>query len=677
MNAHSSPAVAYGLAQVHEATAASGVPVRVSLQDGTVTMPGRFCRQGFRLERTGDEITVTAESSTGTLYGLLQLAELVRDGRVREPAVLPLTDAPAMRYRGYCLGLQRPTAYYPDHRAYDWPITPEHFPWFYDREHLTELLDLLVRQRCNVLYLWSGHPFASLLELDAYPEMPEVSRHQLQENRRQFQWLCEQAERRGIWVVVKFYNIHMPDPLAKARGWDIRSGVPHPEICAYTRSVLTEFVRRFPNVGLMACMGEVLKQEYKKTWLCDVILPAILDGLGDAPDTYPPVIIRAHSISLEEHLPPAREIYPNLVTMMKHNNESFIATRPDPGNTVLARLSGCHIVNLHLAANLEPFAWGSPRFIRRTVKQMLKAEAAGIHVFPLRYWDWPNSPRHEALGDQLYEHFVWWSAWGRYAWNPDRGEAAEDRYWEAQLQTHFGLTAEQGRALLHALQETGPVLPQIAGQYVVTSGNGQAINLGQFLVPLAFSRQQYQDSPDYSMPQLCGFPLLGEKMWTQSPLRRMQRMVDRCNCALESLYAEEDHPVLRRTAEEIEVMRLLARYYERKSRACARFFHVLYGVPGAEEADALARLEESVQVYRELTALTNRVFRDAASLHHYRRMPLPANAGYLHWRDCLPVFEEELQIARAGGIRALLEQAGKKAKPNMEWNAASLDTDEV
>ncbi|MFW6414597.1 MAG: hypothetical protein ACOCZS_04770, partial [Verrucomicrobiota bacterium] len=253
----------------------------------------------------------------------------------------------------------------------------------------------------------------------------------------------------------------------------------------------------------------------------------------------------------------------------------------------------------------------------------------------------------------------------------------ENRYWAEQLASHYGLSEDQAAALLDAAQESGPVLPQLAGQYIITSGNGQCVNLGQFTVPLAFSRQQYQDDPGYSMPQLCGFPLIGEKMWGPSPLNRMKRMQEKCSKALEILSNVQSHVVLDKTAEEIKTMRLLAEFYELKSRACARFFHILYGVEGAEESEALEWLEQSVEVYRKLSEQTENLFRDASSLYHYRRMPLPVTEGYYHWTDCLPEFEKELETAREGGIKALLEAAGKNAKLSMEWNAAALNTDEI
>lgn len=631
-----------------------------------------FADQGFRIRTEGETVTVAAPSTTGQLYGLVELAERVRHGDEDALSVDPgdrweYADAPAMEYRGYCLGLQKPTGYYPDHRAYDWPITPEHFPWFYDREFLTRLLDRLGRHRANTLYLWSGHPFASLVDVtDEYPKAPEVEADQLEENIEQYRWLCSEAAKRGIWIVQHFYNIHMSDPLAKDRGWEITGKRAHEGVTEYTRECIREFVSTYPSVALMPTMGEELREEDSAKWLNEVILPSVLEGLGDDPETYPPVVVRAHGTSLEEYLPEAKALYPALSTVMKHNNEDYTSTVPDPGNTVLARMSGSHVINVHTVSNLEPFSWGSPRFVRRTVANMLDAEATGVHVYPLRYWDCPHSSRVDPLGDQLYEHFLWWSAWSRYAWDPNRDEAAEDRFWERELAKQYDLSGEQAGALLDARQETGPVLPQIAGQFTITSGNRQANPLGLHLVSLAFSNREYMAGRTYGMAQMCGFPVLGETMWTESPATRMERMQEKCESAIETLDGVAADPVIEADRQEIEAMRLIAQFYEQKAWACTRYFQRLYGMDvDADEAES--HLEDSVETYAELADVTGDLFEDAASLHHHRTVPVRADEGYLHWEDVLPVFEEELELAREEGIEGLLADMRESSSPHTEY----------
>jgi len=53
--------------------------------------------------------------------------------------------------------------------VYEYPYTPETFPWFYDKALWIKYLDMLTENRINSLYLWSGHPFASLVKLKDYP----------------------------------------------------------------------------------------------------------------------------------------------------------------------------------------------------------------------------------------------------------------------------------------------------------------------------------------------------------------------------------------------------------------------------------------------------------------------------------------------------------------------------
>ena len=88
-------------------------------------------------------------------------------------------------------------------------IRRENFPFFYDKAEWTKYLDMLAEERYNTLYLWNGHPFTSLLKLPKYPEAQELPTAQLDENIAMFKWLTAEADRRGIWVLQGFYNIHL------------------------------------------------------------------------------------------------------------------------------------------------------------------------------------------------------------------------------------------------------------------------------------------------------------------------------------------------------------------------------------------------------------------------------------------------------------------------------------
>ena len=84
--------------------------------------------EGFLLEFKDDVTVITGCDDTGTLYGCMELA-----GRIKKDGILPknfrFTDKPLMVLRGSCIGMQK-TQFLPGRRVYEYPYTPENFPFF-------------------------------------------------------------------------------------------------------------------------------------------------------------------------------------------------------------------------------------------------------------------------------------------------------------------------------------------------------------------------------------------------------------------------------------------------------------------------------------------------------------------------------------------------------------------
>ena len=96
--------------------------------------------EGFYLQRVpGKMLVVCGGSASGALYGCLKLAGLLRAEK-ELPADLSFYDAPAFQLRGPCVGLQK-TKLEPPRHTYEYPVTPDRFPWFYDKGMWQELLD--------------------------------------------------------------------------------------------------------------------------------------------------------------------------------------------------------------------------------------------------------------------------------------------------------------------------------------------------------------------------------------------------------------------------------------------------------------------------------------------------------------------------------------------------------
>ena len=261
-------------------------------------------REGFSLGRMdNNDPVITARDDSGALYGCLELAKRIRAAG-KLPMVANFSDKPAMTLRGTCIGMQK-TVILPGRKVYEYPYTPELFPWFYDKKLWTVYLDFLAANRMNTLYLWSGHPFASLVRLKDYPYAVEVPDEVFQQNQEQFRWLAQECDKRGIWLVQMFYNIFVSKPFAETNHISTQLSAPTPLVADYTRKSIAQFVKEFPNVGLMLCLGEALQGTSNQVaWATQTILPGVLDGMKAAGlKEQPPVVIRTHAMDANAIIP--------------------------------------------------------------------------------------------------------------------------------------------------------------------------------------------------------------------------------------------------------------------------------------------------------------------------------------------------------------------------------------
>jgi hypothetical protein len=174
----------------------------ISVEDGTRRLDSYFKdvggdedmrkkmapKEGFIIS-SGNEnnIFIAGHDATGTLYGCLELADRIRTTGTL-PGKINIEDAPEMILRGQCIGLQKST-YLPGRGVYEYPYTPETFPWFYDKKLWLQVLDSMVENRMNSLYLWNGHPFASLVRLKDYPYAVEVDDATFKKNEEMYRFV--------------------------------------------------------------------------------------------------------------------------------------------------------------------------------------------------------------------------------------------------------------------------------------------------------------------------------------------------------------------------------------------------------------------------------------------------------------------------------------------------------
>lgn len=651
-------------------------------------------KEGYTIKTEGNVISVCGNDASGVIYGTCYLTDnLQNQGKLEAPA--KLTDAPEMVLRGSCIGVQK-TTILPGYHVYEYPYTPENFPWFYDKERWIEYLDMLVDNRMNSLYLWNGHPFASLVKLKDYPFAVEVDDETFKKNEEMYAFLTEEADKRGIFVIQMFYNILVSKPFAEHYGIKTqdRNRPITPLLSDYTRKSIAAFIEKYPNVGLLVCLGEAMDTyEDDVNWFTKTIIPGVKDGLKALGRTdEPPILVRAHDTNCQMVMDAALPIYKNLYTMHKYNGESLTTYEPrGPWAKIhsdLSSLGSTHIENVHILANLEPFRWSSPDFVQKVVKAMHAVHGANaLHLFPqASYWEYPYTADKLPDGqreEQLYRDWAWYKIWGRYAWNCNRDRNDEIKYWDREFANFYGLSDEDADFIRVAYEESGEIAPKLLRRFGITEGNRQTLLLGMFVSQLV-NPYKYTIYPGFY--ESCGPE--GEKLieyvekeWKKKPhvgelpldiVNQCSEHGDKAVEAIDKLKgkATKNAEEMDRLINDMHCYREFAYAFNYKVKAAEQVLNYQWSKDLSYLDKVTPLLEKSLEHYRKLVELTKDHYLYANSMQtSQRRIPIGGDDGKNKtWEELLVHYEKELANFKAN-LQTLKDKAAGKVKDQ----AASIE----
>ncbi|MBK6936879.1 MAG: hypothetical protein IPH18_08285 [Chitinophagaceae bacterium] len=655
-------------------------------------------KEGFTIITSDNKTRIVGSDETGLLYGCLEFAEQLKKLKAY-PKTLNITDAPEMVLRGQCIGLQKST-YLPGRNVYEYPYTPKTFPWFYNKQLWLQVLDSMVDNRMNSLYLWNGHPFASLVKLKDYPYAVEVDDATFKKNEEMYRFLTTEADKRGIWVIQMFYNIIVSKPFAEHHKIKTqeRERPIVPVIADYTRKSISAFVEKYPNVGLMVCLGEAMEGTGNDDieWFTKTIIPGVQDGLKTLGKTEePPIVLRAHDTDAPAVMKAALPLYKNLYTEAKFNGEALTYARPRGEwaklHQTLSKLGSVQIENVHILANLEPFRYGSPDFIQQSVMGMHEVMGGnGLHLYPqASYWDWPYSADSVAGGKRLLQierDWIWYKAWSRYAWKAKRNREDEINYWGQLLADKYGCSLDRGRWILKAYEASGEIAPKLLRRFGITDGNRQTLTLGMLMTQLInpyryglFTLLYDAEAPegemllDYADKQAKGLNHTGE-----TPVQIIMEVRHHADMAMSVIYAAKptkNKKEFERLKNDILCYHAMAWFYSQKAEAALMTLRYKYTNEIKDLEAAAKSLEESVKSYRRLTGLTDSSYLYANSMQtSQRKIPMRGVDGtYKHWKEMLPVFEKELSQFKYK-IDSLKNNVGKTMNAVKPFSNADVQT---
>ncbi|MBP1675798.1 MAG: hypothetical protein H6Q20_357 [Bacteroidetes bacterium] len=664
-----------------------------------IDLPKNLKKEGFFIATKKNITIICGADGNGAIYGCREIIDRLEASKKLELPVA-YTDAPEMVMRGTCIGLQKPT-YLPGRTVYEYPYTPESFPWFYDKAEWIKYLDMLVANRMNSLYLWNGHPFASLVRLKEYPFAVEVDDETFKKNEEIYSFLTHEADKRGIFVIQMFYNIILSKPFAEHYGiaTQDRNRPITPLISDYTRKSIAAFVEKYPNIGFLITLGEAMDTyEDDVKWFTETIIPGVKDGLKALGRTdEPPIILRGHDTNAQMDIEAARPFYKNLYTVNKYNGESLTTYEPRgpwaQTHQELSKLVDVHISNVHILANLEPWRWSSPDFVQKTVKAMHNIHGAnGLHLYPqASYWDYPYTADKLADGGRLKQidrDWMWFKTWGRYAWNCHRDRNDEVAYWNKQLDNFYGVSDSDARRIQRAYDESGEIAPKLLRRFGITEGNRQTLLLGMFMSQLV-NPYKYTIYPGFY--ESCGpegekLIEFVEKAWKNQPhtgelpLDIIAQVIghgDKAIAAIDSVEGKvtRNKDEFERLRNDMHCYREFAYFFNNKVKAAKLVLDYQWGKDVKNLDAALPFLEKSLNHYAKLVELTKNSYWYANSMQTAQRaVPITGIDGKNKtWPELYVHYQKEFENYK-NNLALLKSNLNKPAKKELipAWPVANV-----
>jgi len=558
-----------------------------------------------------------------------------------------------------------------------------------------------VANRMNSLYLWNGHPFASLVKLKDYPFAVEVDDATFKKNEEIYSFLTKEADKRGIFVIQMFYNIIVSKPFAEHYGISTqdRNRPITPLISDYTRKSIAAFVEKYPNIGFLITLGEAMDTyEDDVKWFTETIIPGVKDGLKALGRTdEPPIILRAHDTDAKMDIAAAKPLYKNLYTMNKYTGESL--TTYEPGgpwsqtDRDLSKLGTVHISNIHILANLEPWRYSSPSFIKKTVNAMHTAKGAnGLHLYPqASFWDYPYTADKLADGSRLKQidrDWMWYKTWARYAWNCHRDRNTEISYWNQQLDDYYGITDADARKIQTAYDESGEIAPKLLRRFGITEGNRQTLLLGMFMSQLVnpYKYKIYPGFYESCGPQ--GEKLIEyvEKEWKHQPhegelpldiIAQVIAHGDKAISAIDSVEGKttKNSSEFERLRNDMHCYREFAYFFNNKVKAAKLVLDYQWGKDIKNLDAAVPYLEKSLEHFSKLVELTKNSYWYANSMQtSQRRIPIGGDDGKNKtWEELLVHYKKELTNFQNNLILLKSKQNSQTQKPAQLVSLSNAD----
>ena len=489
----STPMIEFGSQQLDGIAEIPSIQVyNLQSEAGALHWPGAHpaSAQGYTVEETSHGLAL-AGGERGCLYGLIDLADTLRDGRPIPTGV----RAPAVERRGIKLNipLDARTPSYSDASDSAWHSIPD----MWDEQFWHELLDQLCLDKYNLVSLWNLHPFPSMVRVPGYERvaLPDVMRTaepvfgasmmgygMMTERLRRsltvvkritmdekiafWRRVMRYGANRGIDFIVMTWNVFVYG--TEGSGYGITDDLDNPVTQDYFRQSVRAMIDTYPLLkGIGVTAGERMSVGRKPDadvlgdvrWLAATYGAGVRDAIPDGRRDF--TFIHRQHMSGAKEIQAAFAHMPVKLSLSFKHSQAHMYSSPTPtfGNAFYASLPEGQRTFLTLRNDdLYMHRWGGISFARAYIRHMPLEKMEGFMLGPDGYtWGRDYLQRgcvhRTVLRRRAYEMGIW----GRLSYDP----SLEDAYFEGYLRRQLATDAKTACLLRQAGEASGWILPRV------------------------------------------------------------------------------------------------------------------------------------------------------------------------------------------------------------------------
>ncbi|MEK3914599.1 hypothetical protein [Paenibacillus sp. FSL H7-0331] len=421
--------------------------------------------EGFEIRRFLHQgkpaLAILARDESGAMYGVLELAEQLRDHL--ELSLIPecITNA---RLAFRALKFNLPWSSYRMNECFDLQHETVR-----DLSFWQSFLDMMAVNRYNVLTLWNLHPFPYMVRSVHFPKATPFSDEELTEWKQYWTSLFRMAKDRGIETYVINWNIFVSEAFKEhydAQAVDdlqfyYGDAYSTEQIKQYTRESVTQMIDEYPDLaGLGISLGERMDDmapEARQTWIEEVYYEGMKNAgrsvkfIHRAPFSVDPLITRT-SIEKNGFMPEPvwvevkfnwSHAYSSSKLLLTHGGSKGMEGywNPPPTNYKIT----------WMIRNEDFFTlrWAQPDFIREHLAENIHDYVGGYYVgsecfIPAKDYSHVEDSPQMSWTYAFEKHWLHYMLWGRLLYDP----STPDTVFQNEISQRYGESA--GKHLLRA-----------------------------------------------------------------------------------------------------------------------------------------------------------------------------------------------------------------------------------